>query len=88
MKKIINNISQKLEDEGNIPFSYFVKMIILMVSLSAILLPYVYVKNQIYYKSVEINKLEKSFIHLKNQNKVLKIKYNRLYFKYITNDDS
>ena len=86
MKKIFNNISQKLEDEANIPFSYLVKIIILMFSLSAILLPYVYVKNQIYYKSVEINKLEKSFTHLKNENKVLKIRYNRLYFKNITSD--
>ncbi len=86
MNKIIGNIAQKSKDGSNIPFSYLVKMIILMISLSAVLLPYVYIKNQIYYKSVRINQLEKSYTHLKNENKILKIQYNKLYFKSITGD--
>lgn len=80
MKKLINNITKKLEDSDNIPFSYFVQVIILLVAVSAILLPHVYIKNQIYYKSVKINKLEKSLTHLRNENKILKIKYSRIYF--------
>jgi uncharacterized protein with PQ loop repeat len=86
MKQLIKNITKKSKDEQNIPFSDFVKVIILMFSLSAILLPHVYIKNQVYYRSVKINKLEKSFTHLKNENKILKIKYNKIFFKNTIND--
>lgn len=64
----------------NISLSAYLSIIALLFSLVLILLPYVYIKNQIYYKSVIINALEKDYEHLKRENKILKIKYKRLYF--------
>jgi len=68
-------------DDENIPIRTYIFMLLLMVVVILVLFPSVYIKNMIYYKSVEINKLQKIHKHLTRENKILKIKYNRLYFK-------
>ena len=77
----LKNLYNKFNLSGNITFKDYISVILLMVSLIAMFMPHLYIKHSIYYKSVEINQLEKDFRHLKNENKILKIEYERLYFE-------
>lgn len=70
---------QKIEKNLDFRFLLLVYMVIMVAFL--LILPNIYIKNQIYYMSRDINKLYGEYSILKEENRVLKQNLENMRFK-------
>ncbi len=70
---------QKIEKNLDFRFLLLVYMVIMVAFL--LILPKIYIKNQIYYMSRDINKLYGEYSILKEENRVLKQNLENMRFK-------
>ena len=83
MKKEKEALLNGIEDviESKIPLSLIVNIVIVLFFLLVLLLPKIYIANEIYLNSVKINKLLNEYYSLKAENSILKSKIEKLRFK-------
>lgn len=67
--------------ERNLDFRFLVLVYMVMFVAFMLILPKIYIKNQIYYMSRDINKLYGEYSILKEENRVLKQNLENIRFK-------
>ncbi|AHJ13294.1 hypothetical protein [Sulfurospirillum multivorans] len=67
--------------ERNLDFRFLLLVYMVMMVAFLVILPRIYIKNQIYYMSRDINKLYGEYSILKEENRVLKQNLENIRFK-------
>ncbi len=89
-KKTIKQSKYKLLDEvdnsrkndvENLSFNLLVGVFLVLFTVLIVVLPKIYLKNEIYYKSRDISKLYNEYSILKEEHRVLKQKLEYIKFK-------
>ena len=81
MADIKNQIDAILKEERNLELKTLFWVIFLIVLTISIFAPKIYIKNQIYYNSLDISKLYHQYIILKEENRSLKLKIEKAKFE-------
>jgi len=74
MADIKEEIDALLNEEKNLEFKTLFWVIITIIITLAVFIPRIYIKNQIYYNSLDTSKLYRQYIILKEENRELKLK--------------
>lgn len=83
INKAISSISSliKLKGDNNISIDIYFLMIGILFGSALVFAPQIYIKNNIYYKSRNINKLYLNYQALKDENQQIKTRLKSLKFK-------
>ena len=81
MVNIKDEIDAILNEEQNLSFSTLFWVIFMIVLIIGIFAPRIYIKNQIYYNSLDISNLYHQYIILKEENRNLKLKIEKAKFE-------
>ena len=80
-QELLDSIEELEERHSQISFGTFVMVILTVLLVLALFVPKIYIANQIYYKSRNINKLLDDYEILKEENRLLNQKLEKLRFK-------
>jgi cell division protein FtsL len=83
---LLNGIDGVIE-EKKISITIIRNIVIVAIFTLVLLIPKIYISNQIYYYSVKINKLLNEFYSLKAENSILQSKIEKLKFKNRLNSE-
>ncbi len=78
---LLNEYDKEQQKERNLSFKTLVTAYLAMFLALVIFLPNIYVKNEIYYISRDINKLYGQYEILKEENRTLKLRIELIRFK-------
>ena len=79
--ELLNEYDKELKKETNLNFKFLILVYMTMSVAFLIVLPKIYIKNQVYYTSRDINKLYSQYEILNEENKILKQKLESIRFK-------
>lgn len=79
--ELLGELSSVEEDKKNLDISHLLMSIMILFICVALLAPKIYLRNQIYYKSREITKLEVQYDSLIEENRYLRKQLEDLKFK-------
>ncbi len=80
-KSIKEEIEEILRDEENIKLKTLLGIISAIIILVIFFMPKIYIKNHIYYYSLDISRLYHQYIILQEENRNLKLKIEKLKFE-------
>ncbi len=80
-QELLNDYDLERKKEKNIEFKFLLVVYLAIFLGLLLLLPKIYIKNQIYYISRDINKLNSEYSVLKEENRALKQKVEYIRFK-------
>ena len=78
---LLDDVDAGWKAEENLSFKLLMIVVLLIFAALSILLPKIYIKNQIYYVSRDISKRYSEYSALKEENKFLKQKVESMKFK-------
>ena len=81
VKQMLEQYDEEQRIERNLDFRFLVLVYMVMFVAFLLILPKIYIKNQIYYMSRDINKLYGEYSILKEENRVLKQNLENIRFK-------
>lgn len=79
--ELLEQYDEEQRIERNLDFRFLVLVYMVMFVAFLLILPKIYIKNQIYYMSRDINKLYGEYSILKEENRVLKQNLENMRFK-------
>lgn len=79
--ELLEQYDEEQRIERNLDFRFLVLVYMVMFVAFLLILPKIYIKNQIYYMSRDINKLYGEYSILKEENRVLKQNLENIRFK-------
>lgn len=79
--QLLDQYDAEQKVEKNIDFRFLLLVYMVMFVAFLLILPKIYIKNQIYYMSRDINKLYGEYSILKEENRVLKQNLENIRFK-------
>ena len=80
-KQLLDKIDETINEEKNLDFKLLAIVYLSMIVGLLIILPKIYIKNEIYYTSRQISKISSEYSVLKEENKFLKQKVESMKFK-------
>ncbi len=80
-QELLDSIQDLGESQREISIGTFVLIILIVLLVLALFVPKIYLANQIYYKSRTINKLLDDYEILKEENRLLNQKLEKIRFK-------
>ncbi len=80
-KRLLEDWDKEQNKEQNIEFKFLMLVYLTMLVAFLIILPKIYIKNQIYYISRDISKLHSQYEVLSEENRILKQKLESIRFK-------
>jgi len=78
---LLNEYDEEQNKEKNLDFKFLLLIYLSLAVAFSIILPKIYIKNQIYYISRNINKLNSNYSILQEENRYLKQKLESIRFK-------
>ena len=81
MSDIKDEIDAILNEEKNLEFKTLILVVIIICLTLAVFVPRIYIKNQIYYNSLDISTLYRKYIILKEENRVLELKIEKTEYE-------
>jgi len=79
---LLDSVSEVLiSKDNNITFSLTITVLSVIMLVLFLFVPKIYLSNNIYKNSVEIEKLKKEYLSLKNENSILKDKISILKYR-------
>jgi cell division protein FtsL len=79
--QLLDKIDEELSAGKNLDFRFLVIVYLCMVVGLLLILPKIYIKNEIYYTSRQISKISSEYSILKEENRFLKQKVEYIKFK-------
>ena len=79
--ELLEQYDEEQRIERNLDFRFLILVYMVMFVAFLLILPKIYIKNQIYYMSRDINKLYGEYSILKEENRVLKQNLENIRFK-------
>ncbi len=79
--QLLNELDKENKKERNLDFKLLVMVYLSIFIALVVLLPKIYIKNEIYYISRDIGKLSSEYSVLKEENRFLKQKVEYIKFK-------
>ncbi|WP_458699476.1 hypothetical protein ACKGJI_06490 [Sulfurospirillum sp. 1307] len=79
--ELLNDYDEEQKREKNLDFKFLFLVYLSLFVAFLIVLPKIYIKNQIYYISRDINRLHSEYSTLKEENRYLKQKLDSIRFK-------
>ncbi len=80
-KQLLDKIDESINEEKNLDFKLLAIVYLSMIVGLLIILPKIYIKNEIYYTSRQISKISSEYSVLKEENRFLKQKVESMKFK-------
>ncbi len=80
-KQLLDKIDETIDEEKNLDFKLLAIVYLSMIVGLLIILPKIYIKNEIYYTSRQISKISSEYSVLKEENRFLKQKVESIKFK-------
>ncbi len=80
-KQLLDKIDEEINAEKNLDFRLLVTVYLSIIVGLLIILPKIYIKNEIYYISRQISKISSEYSVLKEENRFLKQKVEYIKFK-------
>ena len=80
-KQLLDKIDETINEEKNLDFKLLAIVYLSMIVGLLIILPKIYIKNEIYYTSRQISKISSEYSVLKEENRFLKQKVESIKFK-------
>jgi len=78
---LLSEYDEEQKKDKNLDFKFLLLVYLSLAVAFSIILPKIYIKNQIYYISRDINKLYSNYSILKEENRYLKQKLESIRFK-------
>ncbi len=79
--QLLDKIDEEIKKEKNLDFRLLVTVYLTILIGLSIILPKIYIKNEIYYTSREISKISSEYSVLKEENRFLRQKVEYIKFK-------
>ena len=79
--ELLNEIETILVPIKKLDFLYLVYTLVVLCFVCLILFPKIYLQQQIYYKSRDISKLNREYLSLKEENRLIKASVESIRFK-------
>ncbi len=79
--QLLDTIDEEINKEKNLDFKLLIMVYLCILVGLLVILPKIYIKNEIYYVSREISKLSSEYSVLKEENRFLKQKVEYIKFK-------
>ncbi len=79
--QLLDTIDEEIKREKNLDFKLLVTVYLTILLGLLVILPKIYIKNEIYYTSREISKLSSEYSVLKEENRFLRQKVEYIKFK-------
>ncbi len=79
--QLLDTIDEEIKREKNLDFKLLVTVYLTILVALLVILPKIYIKNEIYYTSREISKLSSEYSVLKEENRFLRQKVEYIKFK-------
>ena len=79
--QLLDKIDEEIKKEKNLDFRLLVTVYLTILVGLSIILPKIYIKNEIYYTSREISKISSEYSVLKEENRFLRQKVEYIKFK-------
>jgi len=79
--QLLDQIDEEIKREKNLDFRLLITVFLTILVGLSVILPKIYIKNEIYYTSREINKLSSEYSVLLEENRFLRQKVEYIKFK-------
>jgi len=79
--QLLNKIDEEINREKNLDFRLLIVVYLSIIVGLLVILPKIYIKNEIYYTSREMSKISSQYSILKEENRFLKQKVEYIKFK-------
>jgi cell division protein FtsB len=81
LNSLENVFLENLEKDQNITISLALSLGVVIFFVLFLFIPKIYLSNNIYKESIQIDKLQKEYLSLKNENVILKSKIDKLKYQ-------
>jgi len=80
-QELLDAVDELIADKKRLDIAYFLYVLLLILFVAILAFPKIYITEQIYYKSREIEKLKIEYETLKEENKLIKASVESIKYK-------